>query len=199
MQKISIKRSAFALAATIVLATVVPALVNAQESETPEKTRASQRKEAAQANLAEKKAQNEARLEEKKLEICKKREANVNKKMSNIVRRAEKQLGVFTKISDRTKTFYAEKNRTLANYDALIAEVDAKKLAAESALGALKVNNVEFKCDGTDPKGAGASFRESQKTVIAAMKEYKSAVKNLIVGVKSANAENTSTPAGGTQ
>ncbi|MNH45908.1 hypothetical protein D3C85_1401250 [compost metagenome] len=45
---------------------------------------------------------------------------------------------------------------------------------------------VEFKCDGEDPKGAAMGFKGHHGHVVAALKEYKTSIKNLIVGVKSA-------------
>ncbi len=161
----------------------------AQEKRVTAKLAATEKREAAQARLAD-----------KKLAACQKREAKINNIMAHIASRGEKQLAVFTKIADRTKTFYTNKGKTLSNYDALVAEVDAKKAAAETAIEQIKTTSATFKCDGTDPKGAAASFKESLKTEIAALKAYKTAVKNLIVGVKSVQGTTTSgdKPAGDT-
>lgn len=212
MKKIIMNRALLTLAAVFSVLAVSQAVVQAHGTEAEHEhptTTAIERKETAQANMAERKEQRVAKLEAKKLETCKKREAAINKKMSSIADRATKQLAVFTKISDRTQAFYTEKGRTLATYDTLVADVTAKRAAAETAAVTIKSTSVEFKCDGTDPKGAAASFKESQKTMNTALKEYKTSVKNLIVGVKSVNgktqssenkpAETTETNTGGTQ
>lgn len=73
----------------------------------------------------------------------------------------------------------------LANYAELVGEVEVKKEAAETEVNRLKDISVEFKCDGTDPKGVAAQFKENRVAQQTALKEYKTAVKNLIVGVKS--------------
>ena len=73
----------------------------------------------------------------------------------------------------------------LSNYEELVATADDKKTVAQAAVDKVKATSVTFKCDGTDPKGAAQSFKDSLKAEIAALKEYKTAVKNLIVGVKS--------------
>lgn len=209
MNKMIINRALLTLVAVFSVAILSQTVVQAHDNEAEHEHPTSERKETAQANVAERKEQRIAKLEAKKLEACKKREANINKKMSNIADHATKQMSVFTKISDRTQAFYVKKGNTLTNYDALVAEVTAKKAAAETAAVTIKSASVEFKCDGTDPKGAAASFKESQKAMNSALKDYKTAVKNLIVGVKSVNgktqssenkpAETTETSTGGAQ
>src|SRR6185369_3265620 len=102
-----------------------------------------------------------------------------------IATRGQKQLDLFSTIAERTETFYTNKGKTLSNYDALVADVNAKKAAAQTTVDATKTAVTVFKCDGTDPKGAAASFKDALKNEIDALKAYKTAVKNLIVGVKS--------------
>lgn len=139
-----------------------------------------------QAIREEKKQMFETRLTENKLKSCKRREAVINKKMSQIAERGQRQLEVFNKISERTQAFYASKGRSAENYDSLLAEVNTKKAAAEAAVAAVKATSVTFNCDGTDPKGAATSFKDALKSETSALKAYKTAVKSLIVGVKSA-------------
>lgn len=138
----------------------------------------------------------EARLDAIKLKVCQKRETHINNTMDRVATRGEKQLDVFNKIATRTETFYTTKGKTLSNYDALVADVNAKKAAAEAAVAAVKSDSVTFKCDGIDPKGSAANFKSSLKTEIAALKAYKTAVKNLIVGVKSVQGTDSKTKAG---
>lgn len=144
----------------------------------------SERKEAAQG-----------RLDAAKLKACQGREKAITSIMTRIATSGEKQLEVFTKISDRTQAFYESKGKTLASYDALVAEVDAKKTAAEKAVEELKSGSKEFDCEGADPKATAQAFKDDVKAANAALKEYKLAVKNLIVGVKSVQVEESSTGA----
>lgn len=135
-----------------------------------------------QAAAAEKR---EARLADAKLKVCEKREQKINNIMARTVDRATKQIAVFDKIATRTKDFYTSKGRTVANYDALVAAVDTAKQKAETDLATMKTT-ATFDCSSTDPKGSAAAFKTNLKLVIADLKAYKTAVKNLIVGVKSA-------------
>jgi hypothetical protein len=147
---------------------------------------AQERRETAEQLRQEKREAAQTKLEGAKLQACQKRQASINKILQRIAARGEKQLDVFTKISDRTQAFYETKGRTVDNYDELVAAADAKKAAAQSVVEDIKEQSVEFACDGSDPKGAAESFKAGLKLQIAALKEYKQAVKDLIVGVKSA-------------
>jgi phosphotransferase system HPr-like phosphotransfer protein len=138
-------------------------------------------------------SQGETKLASAKLKACQKRETAINNIMSRISDRGQKQLDLFTSIATRTETFYTNKGKTLSNYSTLVADVTAKKDAAQTAVEAVKGDSVTFKCDGTDPKGAVSSFKEALKSEISALKDYKTSVKNLIVGVKSVQGTTTST------
>ncbi len=143
---------------------------------------AADHKEAAQTKLAD-----------AKLKACQNREKAINNILSRLADRSQKQNDLFTKIADRTEVFYKDKGKTLSNYDALVADVNTKKAAAQSQTDKIKDSSITFKCDGTDPKGALASFKESLKAEQVALKDFKTAVKNLIVGVKSAQGTTSST------
>jgi len=145
-----------------------------QERHDEAKTQQAERKEAARTKLAE-----------TKLQACQNREKAINTIMSRLGDRGAKQLQVINKISERTQTFYKEKGKTLANYDVLVADAASKKAAAEAAVAKVKETSVTFQCDGTDPKGTASSFKEQLRAQHAAIKAYRTSVKNLIVGVKS--------------
>ncbi len=127
------------------------------------------------------------------LNACQNREAAINNILSRIADRGQKQLNLFSTIATRTETFYTNKGKNLANYDALVTDINAKKAAAQATVDAVKATSVTFKCDGTDPKGAASSFKDSLKAEIAALKAFSTSVKNLIVGVKSVQDTTTST------
>ena len=206
-----LKKLGLAGALVIALALVgVPALVVAapnahanamatQSSEPTDNDVPSSASESDSKSKPEPKAK--TKLAEAKLRVCQKREKAITNVMGRIVTRGQKQLDLFSSIATRTEAFYADKGKTLSNYDTLVADVTAKKAAAQAAVDAIKANSVAFKCDGSDPKGASAVFKESLKTETTALKDYKTAVKNLIVGVKSAQgtADSTKDNTGGDQ
>lgn len=70
------------------------------------------KKKAAQANAQAKKEEAQARVAAAKLKMCQNREKTVNAIMARIADRGQKQLNLFTKISERTQAFYTEKGKT---------------------------------------------------------------------------------------
>jgi hypothetical protein len=108
--------------------------------------------------------------------------------MARRVTQAQKHLDVFTKIFERTKTFYTDKGKTVANYDALVAAADAAKAKAEATLATLKATDT-FKCDVEGPKVVAEDFKAAHEQLREDLKAYRTAIKNLIVAVKTAQAE----------
>lgn len=140
------------------------------------------------------------RLAATKLKVCQHREKAIDNIMARIAERGQKQLDLFTTIATRTETFYTTKGKTLSNYDALVTDVTAKQTAAQTAVDTIKADKANFKCDGTDPHGASTTFKTDLKLEISALKDYRTSVKNLIVGVKSVQGTTSSNDnAGGSQ
>ena len=151
------------------------------------------RRDAAEQELKDRKAAAKERLSEDKLKICEKRQSNINDRSTKIAERAAKHLAVFDKIAERVKTFYVNKGNTLDNYDALVAEVDAKRAAAQSAVDSLSGLKSTFNCNDAEPKLAIEGFKSAMTEAQTALKEYRTAIKDLIVGVKSVNSTETKT------
>lgn len=152
---------------------------------------AAKREQAEKARQAalEKRDAAKTRLQEAKLKACQAREKHITATMARMAERGKNQLQVFTKITDRVKTFYQEKGKVAANYDELVADVEAKLVAAQVAIDAAQAAGGTFSCDGDDPRTASQNFKTAHMEQAAALKEYRTAVKNLIVAVKSAQGE----------
>lgn len=187
----------FLVTTAVILAPVVVGDVSTHAQDV--KTTAQERQATVQANLAEKKAVIQTRLADTKLKVCQNREKAIGNIMARMSDRGTKQLDVFTKIYNRVQAFYLEKGKTLDNYAVLSSEADSAKLNAESAALKAKETSVTFKCDGTDPKGLARTFKEALKLQNEALKAYKTAIKNLIVGVKSVQGTESSTKNQNTQ
>jgi len=137
-------------------------------------------------------------LQADKLKQCQKSETKVDSSIARIRARGQKQLDLFTTIATRVETFYTKSGKTLSNYDALVTAVNTQKAVSQQAVNTLKAQNLTFKCgDGTDHKLAKQTFKVALKTEIQALKDYRTAVKNLIVGVKSVVSVEASTKNGG--
>lgn len=116
---------------------------------------------------------------------CQNREKAINNIMSRIVERGQKQVTLFGTIAGRVETFATTKGKQPADYDALVAAVTAAGDKATTDLAAVKTD-ATFSCDSADPKASVSTFQSALKLEIADLKAYKTAVRNLIVGVKSA-------------
>ena len=148
------------------------------------KLQAQERAAKLKAEAEKKKAERQGKLDAKKLDLCKKREERIGQLMVRINSRGEKQLELINAIATRVQSYKTDKNLTVANYDALLAEANTAKDEAGKAVDAVKASQTEFKCDGTDPKGAASVFQELMKAQNEALKAYKSAVIKLLVAVK---------------
>ena len=151
--------------------------------------RAEAARETANTRREEVKQSVSSKLDENKRKICEKRQAGITRTMNKMQTRGESQLAVFTKIAERTKAFYEKKQRTVENYTDLVVAVDEKKLAAELAVAAGDEAISDFSCDASDPTAMKDLFKAQLSDQIAALKAYKTAVKDLIVGVKSAQSQ----------
>ncbi len=76
----------------------------------------------------------------------------------------------------------------------LVSDVQTKQAQVQTDLTTAKNDAVAFACTGVDPKGHLMQFRIDMQEVKASLKEYRTAIKNLIVAVHSAAAEETPTP-----
>ncbi|HLG90599.1 MAG TPA: hypothetical protein VI336_00320 [Candidatus Saccharimonadales bacterium] len=126
----------------------------------------------------------ELRLEGAKLKACENREKAINNILDRLAKRGERRLNVYSVIADRVQAFYEKKGLNVSNYDELLTDVNAKKAAAQAAVDEIKADEVDFACDGTDPKGAAAGFKEDLKAEINALHAYQQSIKDLIVAIK---------------
>jgi hypothetical protein len=226
MKRIRIQHSLLAGVAMLTVALAVPLVVAAEEgseatttnTETESETTdsiAMKRQEAIKKSETERaaakakaeelrakmKADKEAakgRLTEAKQKVCDARKKNITTLMSRNGENAQKHFNQITTISERVQKFYTEKGKVLANYDDLVADVNAKKTLAQAAVDSLKSSSASFDCSAENPKGTLDAFKVDLRSKTVALIDYRTAVKNLIVGVKSVQGK-TESAKGGTE
>ncbi len=168
-------------------------LDSSTESETtPEATdEDTDRKEAAKIAREKVAAQKTEKLAGKKLEQCEKKQQGIVVKLEKMATQGHKQAEVFKKILDRVEQFRIDKNYPEQTdlYDkADAAYKDAMKLGSTAAeIPALA------DCSEGNIKAVVESFREEQKSQIGALKNFRSAVNDYIVAVKSSAKNQTET------
>lgn len=128
------------------------------------------------------------RLDTAKKKVCENREGNITTIMNRRVVWAERHVALFTTISERTQKFYDEQGKTLAGYSALVSAANNAKATAQADLTALKVTAV-FDCDSDSPKASITAYKAAFDKEKQSLKAYRTAVKNLVAGVKSVQGE----------
>lgn len=126
-----------------------------------------------------------ARLDEAKRRICEKREERIQTLIRGSVARAQRHVDVFTTISNRVQAFYKDKGEAFAAYGQLVSAVSTQKRTVDASLKTLQ-ESAAFACNSDAPKAQLANFREAHQQVLRDLKAYRQAVRDLIVGVKTA-------------
>ncbi len=121
-----------------------------------------------------------------KLKACQNRQNAINNIIGRIDTRAQNQITLFSTIATRVENFYVSKGKTVSNYSQLVAAVASAKTQAETDLSSMQGNST-FSCSANNPKGMVMAFQGYLKTEITDLKNFRTTVKNLIVGVATAN------------
>lgn len=146
--------------------------------------RIKERREKLEARIDERRSARKERLQGVRLARCENREQRINTLLSNSVNNGKRHLQVIQKIEEGIKKFYTDKSLSAEGYDAAVATADEKEADAIAALDVL--GEVEFDCASAD----GAKPADTIKSVVherhAALKAYRTAVKDLLLVVKKA-------------
>ena len=141
----------------------------------------------ADQTLAQETNPSQGKLEGKKLTLCQNKEAVLKTTMLRSVTQAQHQLSVFKSIADRTRACYQAQGHTDKEYSDLSVDARTKYAAAKEIVDNLSVQT--FACNDADPKQILVTFRDAVAAKNHALADYRSAVKDLIVSVKSAQAQ----------
>lgn len=118
---------------------------------------------------------------------CEVRESAVVKRMSQLVLLSNKMLANFEAHSTRVQNYYLNKvvpaGLVVSNYDALLADIAAKKAVVQTAVANAQADVNDFSCTTGEPKSYLNSYRVNMQETKTALKNYRTAVKNLIVAV----------------
>ena len=125
------------------------------------------------------------RLDEAKKKVCENRATAIKRLMNQAAEQGTKKLNTFGTYTTRIQEFYSNNTLVVANYDALVAAVAAKKVAAQTAIATVK-DNTSFDCNAENPVNKINAFNGQVKTMVEALKEYRASIKNLLIAVKQA-------------
>jgi hypothetical protein len=130
-------------------------------------------------------ATGQAHLAAAQLTACQHRQNAINTIISRIDTRAQNQITLFSTIATRVETFYTSQGKTLTNYSQLVTAVNTAEAQANSDFATMRTTS-SFSCSLSNPKGMVTAFQGYLKLEISDLQNYRTAVKNLIVGVASA-------------
>ncbi len=136
------------------------------------------------------------RLQNAKLKSCQARENAIKQRSTSLTGTVNNMLSKFDAIAQRVEDYYTAKvvpaGKTVANYNSLVSDIQAKKAAVGSALSTAQSVSTNFSCTEADPKGQLTQFRQDMQQVMSALKNYRTSIKNLIVAVHSVVGETNS-------
>lgn len=135
---------------------------------------------------------------EERVRACEAKQEAIKNRMGSLTRLTANMVEKFDSISTRVQAFYADKvlpsGETLSNYDALVAEIAAKKAIVDTDLETAQTSVDEFNCGADNPKEHLNRFRLSMQKVKTDLKNYRTSIKNLIVAVRSLAPEPSPSP-----
>jgi hypothetical protein len=118
------------------------------------------------------------------LTACENRQTNIQATLTRVADRGQKQYNLFSSVATKVETFYTNQGKTLSNYSQLVAAVNTQGAAAQAAVNTVQADSTGFSCTNS-PKTFVTTFLTALKAQISAMQAYRTAVRNLVVGVKS--------------
>ncbi|MFI5240470.1 MAG: hypothetical protein ACHQUB_02055, partial [Candidatus Saccharimonadia bacterium] len=121
-----------------------------------------------------------------KLKICQYRAASITLHMQNIIKHANTHLSNFTSIATRVEAFATKNSQEPSDYVTLVAAVTSAQGLVTADIATLSTDASNFSCASSDPKGEVTQFRSDLSTLITDFGTFRTDLKNLIAGVKSA-------------
>jgi hypothetical protein len=164
---------------------IISSTVGAQISIGPNSSGSAANLRAATLNSANQSTQTLNSVNSSKFAICNAHLQTAKNTMSRITDRGQKQLDLFTAISNRTQAFYNLSGKNLGSYSKLVYQAYAKRSAAVLSINALNSDNAQFSCGNSNPKLSIGQFQTDVNSQVKAMQTYRTAVKNLVEGVRS--------------
>ena len=126
-----------------------------------------------------------------RLTACQNRQANIDATLSRVADRGQKQFDLFSSVATKVETFYTNQGKTLSNYSQLVAVVNTQAATAQAAINTVQADSTGFSCTNS-PKTFVTTFLTALKSQISAMQAYRTAVRNLVIGVKSVDTATSS-------
>lgn len=155
------------------------------DSNSSQQNRVAEKRAAIKDRLQNLKSRITMHLDGKRLEVCQKREAKINSLLQKSLENGKQHLALFQSIESGVKDFYVKKNLNSDQYDTAVATANEKEATAVAAIESMGAQT--FSCQSTDGSNPGSLIKAAMEARHNAMKEYRTAIKNLIQVVKKAD------------
>ncbi len=131
---------------------------------------------------------NRAVRDANKIKVCQTHERNIKNRADHLQNLVDRMFTNFDRIATRVENYYTQKlvpqGKTLSNYNVLVSDIATKKAAVTTSVEKAKADIAGFSCTtSADPKADLTTYRTDMQTVKAALKVYRTSIKNLIVAV----------------
>lgn len=122
------------------------------------------------------------RLTDRRLEICQQRAGRINDLLDKSTQRSRDHVALFQTITERVEAFAEKRQLSSTEYDIILLTVKQDRAKAESAIGLVEA--VDFDCMSVDSQKPGLLVQEVVRAQSQSLKEYREAVKSLIIELK---------------
>jgi hypothetical protein len=153
------------------------------------KERSEKARNDAQEKVNERKQEATERRLNVKQDVCERKQAQLEAVVPRLSNSSVRVKDAIDKVYERVQGFYESGQLTVENYDELDAVVAERKAASEVSIAALDSATVEYDCEnpsfGQQLDGYRLLVRDSRDN----LKEYRSALVDLISAMRSADAD----------
>ncbi len=143
-------------------------------------------KKSGQQFVENMRAKGQERSKEFRMKACEARKTGLQRRMDNAVKHANKHKTVFDRIYEKVKAFKQNKQLDVADYDTLISRADLYSDDADAAIIALQDLDFSVDCSKSTVAANASAFKEGLKATRTSLKDYRSALVNLIKAVHQA-------------
>lgn len=162
------------------------------EREAEQSSRANEIREAAEARREEVAAQARTKVADKKdqarIQRCEKIQDKLKNRYAQTSQRAQQMQERIAAHLTRAESFVTKRNLTVPNSASLLADIEAKRLAAAAAAEEIRTVATGFNCSNDDAQAQAALIKAQVETFKTVVKDYRKSVQTYFTAVIAAYA-----------
>jgi hypothetical protein len=173
--------------------TFTPRLISrpVPDDPTASKDLTNQYKQLAQEKINAKKQQIKEHTQAERQKLCQGREKALNRRMGLAVSVAKAHKSFFDKVYTNLKKYHDNKQLNVTNYDSLVAAADQAQANAQASIDALAALDVNVDCASQTVASDVAAYQQAVANTRDSLKDYRSALVDLVKALKLAAGNST--------